>query len=68
MLELRGLRRIRQAQLMSQADLAAKSGVAEPTISRIELGKERARYVTARKLAEALGVQPNELLRDSEGG
>ena len=36
------LRRIRQGAVMSQEDLAAKSGVARDTISKLETGQRRA--------------------------
>ncbi len=66
MIELKSLRRVRMARFMSQAELSQKSGVTESAISRLEKGKERARFVTARKLAEALGVEPGELTRSDE--
>lgn len=56
------LRVIRQSKLMSQRDLAAASGVALSTINRLEHGQQLARYVTVRKLAEALKVDPHEIL------
>jgi transcriptional regulator with XRE-family HTH domain len=54
------LRAVREDALMSQADLAKRSGVAQPTISHLEQGRD-ARFMTARKLAKALGVTPAEL-------
>jgi transcriptional regulator with XRE-family HTH domain len=41
------------------------TGVAFDTISRLETGKQRAQPKTIRKLANALGVEPRELI---EGG
>lgn len=67
MLELRNLRRLRLERLLSQADLAERSGVAESTINRLEQGKEAARFVTVRKLGAALGVDPRQLLDTSAG-
>jgi len=57
------LRELRTRAIISQADLAQKSGVAEATINRLELGVRSARFVTVRKLADALGVAPGELTR-----
>jgi transcriptional regulator with XRE-family HTH domain len=45
--------------------LAAKSGVAQNTISQLERGERKAMPSTVRKLAEALGVGPQELQADS---
>ncbi len=42
---------------MNQVDLAKASGVAQNTISEIELGKREARPATLRKLARALDVE-----------
>ena len=47
---------------MNQVDLAEASGVAQNTISEIELGKREARPGTLKKLAEALGVEIVDLL------
>lgn len=52
--------------MLSQRDLAERSGVSQNTIVRIEAGED-ARYVTARKLAAALDVQPYELTSAAEG-
>jgi transcriptional regulator with XRE-family HTH domain len=56
------LRRLRQRRLWLIADLAEKSGVHRNLISNYELGKAGAHPVTIRKLAEALEVEPQELL------
>jgi transcriptional regulator with XRE-family HTH domain len=56
------LRRIREERALSLRDLAAMSGVAHDTISQIERGERQARPSTIRKLAEALRVEPAELL------
>lgn len=58
-----GLRRLREARAISQLDLAERSGVSRATISYLERGTAEARWVTMRKLAEALGVEPAELIR-----
>src|SRR5215208_4225381 len=47
---------------MNQVDLAKASGVAQNTISEIELGKREARPGTLKKLADALDVSIAQLL------
>jgi transcriptional regulator with XRE-family HTH domain len=47
---------------LTQEELAKRSGVARNTISRLESGLHPARPSTARKLAQALGVTPKDLL------
>lgn len=61
MLKLPRLGTIREAQYLSQYELANRAKVARSTIARIEQGEE-ARYETIRKLATALGVTPDELV------
>lgn len=63
-MELPNLRKVRERKLITQAELGARSGVAETTINRIENGRNEARISTVRKLAEALGVEPSELMGD----
>jgi transcriptional regulator with XRE-family HTH domain len=52
----------REAQEMSQAELAAASGVPQPTISGIEHGRVTLGAERAEKLARALAVHPAVLL------
>jgi transcriptional regulator with XRE-family HTH domain len=59
------LRELRERVALSQEGLAKKSGVSRATIADLEAGKRPARPSTRRKLAEALGVEPAELM-DSE--
>src|SRR5215213_6493862 len=47
---------------MNQVDLARASGVAQNTISEIELGKREARPGTLKKLADTLGIEISDLL------
>lgn len=47
---------------MSQEDLAELSGVGRNTISRLENGHQPARPSTAKKLADALGRTPRDLM------
>ncbi len=56
------LRAVRERLLVTQAELAERTGIAEATISRIENGMQRPRISTVRKLAGALGVAPEELI------
>ena len=55
------LREIRLGQALSQRDLAQKAGIAPKTIVDLELGRQEPRLRTIRTLAEALGVQPQEV-------
>lgn len=47
---------------LSQADLARRSGVARPNLSKIECGKKDASLSTLRKLAVALKVTPGSIV------
>jgi transcriptional regulator with XRE-family HTH domain len=62
---LRGLRRVRA---LSQRDLSRMTRIAFDTISRLETGKQRAQPRTIRKLADALGVEPRELMKGEDDG
>jgi transcriptional regulator with XRE-family HTH domain len=59
---LKGLRRER---VLSLRELEERSSISYYTIWRIEDGRQGAHPRTVRKLAEALGVQPSELIRES---
>jgi transcriptional regulator with XRE-family HTH domain len=59
------LRSLRRDSVLSQRELSRMTGVAFDTISRLETGKQQAQPKTIRKLANALGVEPRELI---EGG
>ncbi len=61
-MDLRGLRAFRQRAILSQEELARKSGVARDTISKLETGQRGAYPTTIRKLAAGLGVEPRLLL------
>jgi transcriptional regulator with XRE-family HTH domain len=62
------LRELRERAALSQEDLAKKAGVARATIADLEANKRPARPSTRRKLAEALGVEPAELMDSETGG
>jgi transcriptional regulator with XRE-family HTH domain len=57
------LRRLRRERAFSQRELSRMTGIAFDTISRLETGKQRAQPRTIHKLAEALGVEPRELMK-----
>src|SRR5215217_4602051 len=59
------LKLVREGQGWSQRDLAARSGVAQNTISQLERGERKAMPSTVRKLADALGVDPPVLMAES---
>lgn len=53
------VKRLREAQLMSKAELARKAGVSTLTIDRVEKGKS-CRMDTKRKIILALGLKLSE--------
>ena len=63
-MQLARLKEQRRRALLTQAELAERSGVAEVTINRIEKGRHQPRFSTVRKLAAALNVQPADLMED----
>lgn len=56
------LRALRRRQVMTLRELEAESGVAYNTIWRLENNRGGAQPRTIRKLAAALGVEPQELI------
>ncbi len=59
------LRAERRRAALTQEELAKRAGVGVATIARIEGGDiEEPRVSTLRKLAEALGMEPRNLLED----
>ncbi len=60
------LTEIRRRKLLSQVELAARAGLGKNTVLRLENGSG-AQYGTVRKLAEALGVEPRDLMTPSDG-
>ena len=62
------LRRLRRERALSQRDMTRMTGIAFDTISRLETGKQRAQPRTIRKLADALGVEPRELMKEVGNG
>ena len=60
------IRRIRKERGLTQGDLADRSGVSFRSIQDIEASKRTPRSDTLEMLAQALGVQPGELLSSTE--
>ncbi len=61
-----GLRSWREARLLTQEELAERAGVGLSTVKNGELG-QNIQFRNVRKLAVALGVQPELLTRDQSG-
>jgi transcriptional regulator with XRE-family HTH domain len=57
------LKALREERVLSQRDLASMAGLTQMTVWRIENGYRDARPGTIRKLAQALGVEPKELVK-----
>ena len=62
------LRELRVEQALSLRALGERSGVAYDTINKLELGRRPAHASTIRKLADALGVEPRELMKGEDVG
>lgn len=60
------LRELRVERALTLRDLGERSGVVYDTINKLELGRRPAHASTIRKLAEALGVEPKELMKGDE--
>jgi transcriptional regulator with XRE-family HTH domain len=58
--------RIRVA--LTQEELAAKAGIGKNTVNRVERNLTEPHMSTLRKLAQALGVEPHELVRGENDG
>jgi len=67
-MHLTRLRAARNLAFLTQRELAAKAGLTQATIARLESGRQAARPTTARRLAEALYVEPRELIADRTEG
>ena len=60
------LRQLRVERALSLRALGEITGVAFDTINKLENGHRPARLTTIRKLAEALGAEPKELMKGEE--
>ncbi len=61
--DVQKLRELRQRRVLTLRELEERSGVAYNTIWRLENGRGGAQPRTIRKLAAALGVDPEELVK-----
>jgi transcriptional regulator with XRE-family HTH domain len=57
------LRELRRHKMLSLRELEQRSGVAFDNINKLENERRRAQPRTLRKLADALGVEPLELMK-----
>jgi transcriptional regulator with XRE-family HTH domain len=62
------LRELRRRRMLSLRELEQRSGVAFDNINKLENERRRAQPRTVRKLAEALGVEPHELIKGENDG
>jgi transcriptional regulator with XRE-family HTH domain len=60
------LKRLRRERALSQRALARESGVGLDTVNKLETGLRDALPTTLRKLAEALGVEPKDLMKGDQ--
>jgi DNA-binding XRE family transcriptional regulator len=61
------VRRLREEQLLTKAELARKAGVSALTVARIE-GGQQCRVDTKRKIILALGLTPSDRAKVFGGG
>lgn len=59
-------RKLRRARALSQQELSRMSGISQDTISDLERDKREAQPRTIRRLARALKVEPEELMREEQ--
>jgi transcriptional regulator with XRE-family HTH domain len=62
------LKELRVKQALTLRALGERSGIGYDTINKLELGRRPAHASTIRKLAEALGVEPRELMKGDDDG
>jgi DNA-binding XRE family transcriptional regulator len=55
------LRELREKLYISQEELAKRAVVSKATVIRLEKGRNKPNWVTIRKLAAALGVEPGQI-------
>jgi HTH-type transcriptional regulator, competence development regulator len=65
-MKLSRLRTLRERKALSQRELAALAGLSHLTIVRLEGGNDAPYPRTVRKLAQALGVEPEALMEPEE--
>ncbi len=59
----KNMKKLREAKSMSQGDIHRATGIDRAYISNLEAGKQNPTLETIAKIAEALGVGSNELLK-----
>jgi transcriptional regulator with XRE-family HTH domain len=59
------IKHLRDARALTQEELAKKAGITVAALSRIERNHAEPRATTRRTLAQALGVDPAELVESS---
>jgi transcriptional regulator with XRE-family HTH domain len=62
------LRDLRVRRALTQQELAEKANVGTNTVARLERNETEPHMSTLRKLARALGVEPEELVKGKEAG
>jgi transcriptional regulator with XRE-family HTH domain len=60
------LRDLRRRKMLSLRELGKRSGVAFDNINKYENERRAAQPRTVRRLADALGVEPHELMKGEE--
>lgn len=60
--QLPNLKSVREGYPLTMRELEERSGVSRNTVSDIENHRQNARPSTVRKLAQALGVEPKDLI------
>ena len=58
------IKRLRRLNALSLRELGRRSGIAYDTINKLENEQRAAQARTLRRLAEALGVEPKELMKE----
>lgn len=66
MVKLPRLKAVRERKALSQQELAEQAGLTRVTVARLESGATQPYPKTVRRLAEVLGVEPRELMRDDD--
>lgn len=61
------LKELREEAMITVRELSDRSGVSSDTITKIENGHRRGRGVTLRKIANALGIRPDQLIKEQPG-
>lgn len=56
------MKKIRLSNFLTQAELATKAGVCRDTVNQVERGRQTPEIRTIRKLAQALGVSPGDIV------